>query len=107
MSYNMKEREGDNLGDFEIIDILKEREGDNLGDGKFSGFQEMGISLNEVFPFLSGDGKFSGFPIYGKLKMTASIRKSRRTISGTHENGASGFCLRTGVFYLLREIMLI
>ena len=34
----LKEREGDNLDDFEIIDILKEKEGDNLGDGKFSGF---------------------------------------------------------------------
>ena len=37
----------------DVPEILKEREGDNLGDGKFSGFQEMGISLNEVFPFLS------------------------------------------------------
>ena len=49
----------------DVPEILKEREGDNLGDGKFSGFQEMGISLNEVFPFLSGDGKFSGFQEMG------------------------------------------
>ena len=57
----------------DVPEILKEREGDNLGDGKFSGFQEMGISLNEVFPFLSGDGKFSGFPKMGISLMKFSL----------------------------------
>ena len=62
-SHNLKRWD---VRDFrDVPEILKEREGDNLGDGKFSGFQEMGISLNEVFPFLSGDGKFSGFQEMG------------------------------------------
>ena len=68
----------------------KRREGDNLGDGKFSGFQEMGISLNEVFPFLSGDGKFSGFQEMGiSLNEVFPFLSGDGKFSGFQEMGIS------------------
>ena len=74
----------------------------------------MGISLNEVFPFLSGDGKFSGIT---KMEMMASLGDFQISIlrndgvtRGTHNftrriNRMPRFWEwpRTRVFYLLKD----
>ena len=47
-------------------------------------FQDLGISLKEVFPFILGDGKFSGFLNLNISKMTASFRNFE-TLGGNSE----------------------